>query len=118
MGILIMMNNFLHDLLVAIFTCAMLAAVYFSFEMKSVQDEPRLFSLLGRMRRRFRLLMEWSFLFILISGYIRYINFIDFEWATAVSHGQTRALTIKHIILVLLIVWGLIYLRRIRRVER
>jgi len=114
LGIMIMINDYFHDLSVAVFLCAILILLYFAKRAKEVNSEEAKDVLNGAVK-----LMErtaWiSFVFIILLGIVRAVTYKQYEWNTAVAHGQVAALIIKHVILVSIIVYGLYALVRYRR---
>lgn len=110
MGILIMLNNFLHDLSVAVFFCCMLVLIYLArLTVKHVNQEGAE-GVIRTMDRAFRRIMVVSFGFIILLGVVRTITYKDYEWYNAVAHGQVEALVVKHIIFVIIIIGGIYYL--------
>lgn len=97
-GILVMMNNYFHDLAAGIvFVCGvfMFTSVKKAEEMGSREVKefflgtyPVLVHILGG-----------SIIFMLFAGTIRTFTYKDFEWANAVGVSQVPAIIVKHIIL-------------------
>lgn len=97
-GILVMMNNYFHDLAAGIvFVCGvvMFASVKKAEEIGSREVKefflgvyPVLVHIIGG-----------SIIFMLFAGVIRTFTYRDFEWANAVGVGQVYAIIVKHIFL-------------------
>lgn len=97
-GILVMMNNYFHDLAAGIvFVCGVVMFV----SVKKVQEMglregkelflgvyPTLVHIIGG-----------SIIFMLFAGVIRTFTYKDFEWANAVGNAQVPAIIVKHILL-------------------
>lgn len=97
-GILVMMNNYFHDLAAGIvFVCGvmMFAMVKKTEEMGSREIKefflgvyPVLVHIIGG-----------AIIFMLFAGVIRTFTYKDFEWANAVGNAQVPAIIVKHIML-------------------
>lgn len=97
-GILVMMNNYFHDLAAGIvFVCGvvMFAMVKKARETGSREIKeyclgvyPTLVHIIGG-----------AIIFMLFAGVIRTFTYKEFEWANAVGVGQVPAIIIKHIFL-------------------
>lgn len=113
LGVIIMMNNFFHDLSVALFLCALLALMAILQErtgsLTALHEES-----LGRLEKLFKKTARWSFFFILAFGAVRTWFYKDFEWHSAVEHGQVAALIVKHVLFVLLIGAGWRYIWKLK----
>lgn len=97
-GILVMMNNYFHDLAAGIvFVCG----VFMFTSVKKAEDSG------SREVKEFFLstypvlvhILGGSIIFMLFAGTIRTFTYKDFEWANAVGIGQVYAILVKHIIL-------------------
>jgi hypothetical protein len=107
-GLLVMLNNFLHDLAVAVFFCAWMGLLVLARE---AQEQ----SAVRRLNRAFRKTAGWSFFFILAFGIVRTVYYREYEWYSAVEHGQVAALAVKHALFVVIIVAGWAYLWKTRK---
>lgn len=97
-GILVMMNNYFHDLAAGIvFVCGltMYAMVKKAEEIGSREIKeffigiyPKLVHVIGG-----------AIIFMLFAGVIRTFTYKEFEWANAVGNAQVPAIIVKHIIL-------------------
>ena len=112
-GIAIMMNNFFHDLSVAMFGCA-IGALWLLAREKSGRSAETL-ELLERFEAAALKTAKWSFFWILAFGAVRSAAFKQFEWLPMAEKGQVAALIVKHVLFTVLIVWGLLQLRARRR---
>lgn len=97
-GILVMMNNYFHDLAAGIvFVCGVVMFV----SVKKAQDMG------SREVKEFFLgvyptlvhIIGGSIIFMLFAGVIRTFTYKDFEWANAVGVGQVYAIIVKHLVL-------------------
>ena len=97
-GILVMMNNYFHDLAAGIvFVCGMTMFVLArkveeigSRESKEIflGTYPTLVHIIGG-----------AIIFMLFAGVIRTFTYKEFEWANAVGNDQVPAIIVKHIFL-------------------
>jgi hypothetical protein len=113
LGIALMMNNYLHD----VATALMAASAFCLFAMVKVQSgsaEQAVTIFFLKCHRImvgfFRIALCW----IIIGGIPRTIFFTRFEWVNAAGKGQIPALAVKHIIMVILVVWGFWAWRRLK----
>ncbi len=110
--ILLMVNNYFHDLSVALLA-ANIFAVYFIG--KFLDKNPTGDKIIPMLFRKLSKITYFAFAYIIIGGAIRAYFFNDFEWNPAVGKGQVAALIIKHIILVSITLFGLIVQIRYHR---
>ena len=97
-GILVMMNNYFHDLAAGIvFVCGVTMYVMVSKAMVLGTREakeivlgvyPTLVHIVGG-----------AIIFMLFAGVIRTFTYKEFEWANAVGVGQVYAIMVKHVVL-------------------
>ena len=97
-GILVMMNNYFHDLaagIVFVSGVTMYVMVKKANEIGSKEAKdivlcvyPTLVHIIGG-----------SIIFMLFAGVIRTFTYKEFEWANAVGNSQVPAIMVKHVIL-------------------
>lgn len=109
-AILVMLNNYFHDLAVAfLWASSLLAHVV-------VRLWP------GRPSRRVARLLErvaWgSLAWVILGGAVRAWFYREYEWLPKAGTAQIPALAVKHVLLVGLTVWGLVGVLRLRRLMR
>ena len=112
-GIALMISNYFHDLSVAILVSNILAVYYIGRMLDSrpdLRDE-----VLTDLFRKLSVVTRWAFAYVILAGAVRAWFFMDFEWNPAVGRGQTAALVVKHIILFVLTVAGVLVHRRYTR---
>jgi hypothetical protein len=98
-AILVMLNNYFHDLAVGILFANVLLSVFFLrlISERNLIHENGLAEAFVRISGR----ITWGALaFIIVGGIIRTITYRQFEWADAAGKGQVVALIAKHVILV------------------
>ena len=111
-----MLNNFFHDLSVALFTCALvgLAALWRAAPSAGAAARP----LLAALDRAGVRVGAWSFAGVLGFGAVRAAAFEQFEWLPAVGRAQVPALVAKHVFLTALLVYAVGAAARARRAGR
>lgn len=116
-GVLIMMNNYFHDVATAMLAASGAALWVMVKKYEGQEDEAvtRYFlSIYTRMTKVARFSLYW----ILIGGVPRTLAYRSFEWANAVEHVQIPALIVKHIIVFSLVGAGVyLWLKVNRRVK-
>lgn len=113
LGVLVMLNNFLHDFSVALLAAALLglAAIWRAAPGAGLAGAP-VIAALDRLAVR----VAWASLGgILLFGVGRTIAFREYEWLPAVGRGLLPALAVKHVVLVLLLALALRSALRARR---
>lgn len=114
MAILVMLNNYLHDLATAVFAVSALAA-WFLLRSQAARSAP------DALRPVIDSLVKvgiFSLVWTLAGGVVRSLAFRRYEWMEAAGRSQVPVLIVKHIILVTLVITGLIVLHRVRRLAR
>lgn len=98
LSILVMLNNFFHDLAVGVLFANILLTLLLA---RLIKDYAAEHSDLPANFVRLSARITWGALvFIIIGGIIRTIAYRDFEWAEAAGKGQVAALIVKHVLLV------------------
>jgi hypothetical protein len=97
-AILVMLNNYFHDLAVGILFANVLLSLFLVrlVERHGAADD----DLLAQFVRLSSRITGGALVFIIIGGAVRTATYRNFEWAEAAGKGQIAALIIKHIILV------------------
>ena len=95
MAILIMLNNYFHDLAVAILFCNIILTLFYTkiFAKDVSQEKLKQFT-------KFSLYISiLSLFFILVLGVPRALYYRQYEWIEAAGRGQITSLLVKHVIL-------------------
>jgi hypothetical protein len=96
LGVIIMMNNYFHDVATALLLASGIAVwVMFS---KYDNNAPEVREYFMKIYRGITRLAQFSLVWILLGGIPRTIFYKDFEWANAVGKNQVPALIVKHVI--------------------
>ncbi|HYS44617.1 MAG TPA: hypothetical protein VEM32_11630 [Geobacteraceae bacterium] len=114
LGVAIMMNNYFHDV-----ATALLAASAFTLHallrVQAAMNNPTATRYFLQthdiMVKFFRFALWW----IIIGGVPRTIFYKSFEWANAADKLQVPALMVKHVLMAVLVVWGVVVWRRLKR---
>jgi hypothetical protein len=114
LGVAIMMNNYFHDVATALLLGSAVALYVISKVQESISEPVGTLFFLKSYRRLVRL-FRFALYWIIIGGIPRTIFYTRFEWANAAGKGQVPALIVKHILMVILVVWGFIAWRRLKR---
>jgi hypothetical protein len=112
-AILVMLNNYLHDLAVGILFANVLLTLIL---MRCLREYGIAASDLSGKFIQLSSRITWGALaFIILGGIVRTLTYKDFEWAEAAGKGQVAALILKHIILVGCTVVGIVFQIRLSR---
>ena len=95
-GVILMMNNYFHDVATALLVASGFAAwiIYRQAVDKSSKAQAEYFLAIYRSMSRLAL---FALAGIIIGGIPRTIFYKDFEWSNAAGRGQVTALAIKHV---------------------
>ncbi len=115
MAILVLLNNFLHDFSAAgwLFGTVLLWLIL----RKEIPDSDRGIAIVDILKTVL-LLMRFSFAGIVIFGVLRAIAYKSYEWNAAAGQSQVTLLIVKHVILSLIFIFGLVYYIKAKRFIR
>ncbi|MGB3563945.1 MAG: hypothetical protein WBH85_14720 [Thermoanaerobaculia bacterium] len=106
-AILVMLNNYFHDLAVAFLWASSLLA-HVVVDNWPGKPSAKVARILSR--------VAWgSLVWVLVGGAIRAYFYQEYEWLPKAGTAQIPALAVKHVLLVGLTVWGLIGVVRLQR---
>ena len=114
MAVLVMLNNYMHDLATAVFAVSALAA-FFLLRSQAARDAP---SALRPVVHGLVKIGIGSLIWTLAGGAVRALAYKQYEWMEAVGKAQIPALILKHVILVSLVALGVVVLVRVQRLVR
>lgn len=114
LGVAIMMNNYLHDVATALLASSaiVLFAIYRIEESCSGSGATAFYLKTYRKMVKFA---RFALVWIVIGGIPRTIFYTSFEWANAAGKGQVPALIVKHVLMVILVVGGVVGWRKLKR---
>jgi hypothetical protein len=100
-AVLVMLNNYFHDLSVALLTCALaaVAAVWRTPSLRGPGARP-LVDALDRAALRVAIA---SLAGVVVFGAVRAWAFMDYEWLPAAGRNIVPALVVKHVVLTALL---------------
>lgn len=109
-AVLVMMNNYFHDLAVAfLFASCLLSHVVVGYWPGKVPD--RVAAILLR--------TAWgSLAFVLAGGAVRVWFYREYEWLPKAGTAQLPALGVKHMVLLALTIWGIYGVLKLRRMTK
>jgi hypothetical protein len=113
MAVLVMLNNYMHDLATAVFAVSALAA-YFLLQSPSARTAPdAIRPVIEGLVKVGTISLVWT----LAGGVVRALAYKRYEWMEAVGKAQVPALVLKHVILVFFVILGVVMLRRVRQLQ-
>ncbi len=104
LGVLVMLNNFFHDLSVALFTCAVVGRI--ALWRSALAARPEAGPVVLALDRLGRRVTTGSLAAIVGFGAVRLAAFQKYEWIPALGRDQIPALAAKHVLLVALLLWA------------
>jgi hypothetical protein len=111
MAVMVMLNNYMHDMMTAIFAVSAFAA-WFMLRSDAMRKAPEAMLPVARGLVRVGL---FSLAWTLLGGMVRGLFYEKYEWMEAVGRAQVPALIVKHVILISLVIVGAIVLYKIRK---
>jgi hypothetical protein len=114
MAILVMLNNYFHDLSTAIFAVSAIAA-WLVCRSRAMEQAPEAVRPLATGLVKVGIA---SFVWTLVGGLIRGRTYREYEWVEAAGRGQVPVLVLKHIILAAVVTAGVVILYRVYRLLR
>ena len=106
-ALLVMMNNYFHDLAVAfLFASSVMAHLV----LRQWPGRPS-----ERLTRTLMSVAWGSLAWVILGGVVRAIYYKEYEWLPKAGTAQVPALMAKHVLMFALTIWGLIGVLRLRR---
>jgi len=113
-GILITLNNFIHDLAVAVwFSGTVLALIIMQEGLK--QGTAGIKDFAAKAAQRMCRIANISLIIVIAGGVVRAFAYKKYEWVNALGRGQIHLLIIKHLLFALIVAVGLYIQIRLRR---
>jgi hypothetical protein len=112
LAILVLLNNFMHD-----FSAAgwLFATVLIWSILRRKNPDVEIHNVMVGMLEIVLLLMQLSFVGIVVFGTVRAIAYRSYEWNAAAGQSQVTLLVVKHVIFTLLFVPGVFFYIRAKR---
>jgi hypothetical protein len=114
LGVAIMMNNYFHDVATALMASSAFA-IHAIVRVQAVMNDHNSTLFFLRTYDRMVLFFRFSLAWIIIGGIPRTIFYTSFEWANAADKYQVPALMVKHILIFVLVIWGIYAWRNLKR---
>jgi hypothetical protein len=114
MALLVILNNYLHDLATAVFGVSAVAA-YLLYRSTAMRDAP---DAVGPIARGIVKVGIGALVWTLLAGGVRGWTYSEYEWVEAAGRDQVAVLVVKHVILVSLVSAGCVVLYKVRRLSR
>ena len=114
LGVAVMMNNYFHD----VATAMLAASGYTLYAMVRVQETMNTTTATVFFLKTHRIMVKFfhfALWWIVIGGVPRTIFFRSFEWNHFADEMQVPALAVKHILMAVLVVWGVVAWRRLKK---
>lgn len=108
MAELIILNNWLHDFAAAILLVSLVFIYIFQKKYFPLKIARLVYS-------KIKPLIISSWIFIIAGGVVRTITYSKFEWAEAAGRGQVAALAIKHVILFVIVIAGIYFQLKLKK---
>lgn len=104
-GIAVMLNNYFHDLAVALLISNL--ALMWLLARELPQENEGLQKIAARVFGKLSRITYAALAFVLLGGVVRTLTYREYEWMAAAGRGQVLALILKHILLASCVVIGL-----------
>ena len=103
--ILIILNNFFHDLAAAMWFCGTLTLlfIYRKLDGQDKGNRDFAYSLFTQVKQ----ITNWSLFFVVLGGIVRAVNYQQYEWLPFLGRGQVTLLIIKHILITVIVLGGI-----------
>ena len=114
LGVAIMMNNYFHDMATGLLVGSGFALhVIMRIQASMNTPEATLFFLKtnSHMKKLFKFALWW----VVLGGVPRTIFYTSFEWANAADKLQIPALAVKHVMMFVAVIWGVVAWRRMQK---
>ena len=108
LGVLIILNNFFHDLAAAMWFCGTIVLYYIMERSKDLSKAEDIDRYIGSLFRSMRKVTNISLGFVCAGGIVRAINYMEYEWIPALGREQITLLVIKHALLVFIVIAGIL----------
>ena len=97
-GVLLMLNNYVHDVATGLL---LISALWLAWTAKDLGESPSL-EMVSYFKRSYRRCVHFvggSIIVIILTGIVRTLTFMDFEWQPALGRGLIPVLILKHVLI-------------------
>lgn len=114
MTILIVINNYFHDVATAFLTAAVILMFLIDRQLNPGNDK-KLIKIYIDLYNKFTLVARIALAWIIIGGIPRTIFYKKIEWSMALGNGIVAALIVKHILMFTFVGLGIIFWRQLAK---
>lgn len=115
--ILIILNNFIHDLAAAMWFCGTLI-IFIMVREGTKRDHVEINNFIKKVYKKLLLITRISLIVVILGGVIRAFTYHKYEWAAALGKNQVDLLIIKHLLFGFIVIAGIyIQIRLSRKVK-
>lgn len=108
LGVLIILNNFFHDLAAAMWFCGTIILYYIVQRSKGLSESGDMGRYIVSLFQSMRKITNLSLGFVCTGGIVRAINYMEYEWIPAMGREQITLLIVKHALLVFIVIAGIV----------
>jgi len=114
LGIALMLNNYVHDVATGLL---LLSALWVGWSARDLGDEPEpgAVAVFRTTYKRCVRFVSGSIAVIVLTGVVRTLNFMRFEWFPALGKGLVPVLILKHVLIFTMLAVGAYAWTQIRR---
>lgn len=117
LGVIIMMNNYLHDVATALLLASGVA-MWIVVKKFGKSSDSLVTDYFLKIYYSLTRLAKFSLFWIMLGGVPRILAYKDFEWADAVGKNQVPALITKHIIIFIVVTAGVFVWIKLKKTVR
>jgi hypothetical protein len=114
LGVAIMMNNYLHDMATGLLVGSGFA-LHTIIRIQASMNTPEATLFFLKTNRQMVKLFKFALWWVILGGIPRTIFYTSFEWANAADKLQIPALAVKHVMMFVAVVWGVVAWRRMQK---
>lgn len=107
-GILIMLNNYFHDLATATLVTSALLLIYFSRKL-GTDPGPEVIKYFLEVYGKLKAFIIGCIVWIVLGGVVRTLAYRKYEYGEAAGRGQIPVLIAKHILIATALILGIYY---------
>lgn len=113
LGVAVMMNNYFHDVATALLAASAFC-LYAVYRVQESLDTPGAALFFLKTHRIMVKFFRFAFWWIILGGVPRTVFYASFEWNHFADKQQVPALIVKHVLMTVLVVWGVVAWRRLK----
>jgi len=114
LGVAIMMNNYFHDMATGLLVGSGFA-LHAIIRIQATMNTPEATLFFLKTNRKMVKLFKFALWWVILGGVPRTIFYTSFEWANAADKLQIPALAVKHVMMFVVVVWGIVAWRRMQK---